>query len=85
MTSLRRPLSSGHGIYSESQMRSHIETIGTCNLVLSNSFVFNLEKTFYVSSFSRNLISVSRFVPLGYSFHFYETSTFFKDITSTKY
>ena len=37
-------------------------------------FIFDLEKTFYVPSFSRNLISISRVVPLGYSFSFYETS-----------
>ena len=29
-----------------------------------------LEKTFYVLSFSRNLISISRLVPLGFSFNF---------------
>ena len=29
-----------------------------------------MEKTFYVPSFSRNLISISRLVPLGFSFNF---------------
>ena len=33
-----------------------------------------LEKTFYIPNFSRNLISVSRFVPIGYSFTFSDTS-----------
>ena len=37
-------------------------------------FCLELQKTFYVPSFSRNLISVSRLVPFGYSFHFSETS-----------
>ena len=74
MTSLRKPLPSEQGIYSGSKMRSHVEAVGTCNLVLSSGFVLNLEKTFYVPSFSRNLISISRLVPLGYSFNFYETS-----------
>ena len=39
-----------------------------------------LEKTFYIPSFSRNLISVSRLVPYGYSFHFSDKSllTYFK-------
>ena len=55
-------------------MCSHVEVVGTCNLVLSSGFILNLEKTFYVPSFSRSLISVSRVVPLGYSFNFYETS-----------
>ena len=48
----------------------HVEAIGTYKLVLSSGFVLELEKTFYVLSFSRNLISVSRLVPLGYSFNF---------------
>ena len=48
----------------------HVEGVGTCSLVLSSGFVLCLEKTFYIPSFSRNLISVSRLVPLGYSFQF---------------
>ena len=35
-------------------------------------FLLELENTFYVPSFSRNLISVSRLVPFGYSFNFSE-------------
>ena len=61
-------------IYSGNKMSSHVETVGTCSLVLSSGFILILEKTFYVPSFSRNLILVSRVVPLGYSFSFYETS-----------
>ena len=61
-------------IYSGNKMRSHVEAVGTCSLVLSSGFNLNLEKTFYAPSFSRNLISVSRIVHLGYSFSFYETS-----------
>ena len=61
-------------IYSGNKMRSHVEAVGTCSLFLGSGFILNLEKTFYVLSFSRNLISVSRIVPLGYSFSFYETS-----------
>ena len=45
-----------------------MEAIGTCHLVHSSDFILELEKTFYVPSFSRNLISVSRLVPLGYLF-----------------
>ena len=55
-------------------MHSHVEAIGTCTLVLSSGFVFNLENTFYIPSFSRNLILVSRLVLFGYSFNFSKTS-----------
>ena len=61
-------------IYSGNKMCSHVKVVGTCSLFLSSGFILNLEKTFYVPSFSRNLISISRIVPLGYSFSFYETS-----------
>ena len=39
-------------------MSSHVEAIGTCNLVLSSGFILELENTFYVRSFSRNLFSI---------------------------
>ena len=51
-------------------MSSHVEAIGTCRLVLSSGFILKLEKTFYVPSFSMNLISISRLVPLRFSFNF---------------
>ena len=51
-------------------MRSHVEGVGTCSLVLRSGFILILEKTFYIPSFLRNLISVSRLVPFGYSFQF---------------
>ena len=57
-------------IYSSSKMSSHVEAIGTCSLVLSSGFILELEKTFYIPSFSRNLISISRLVPLEFSFNF---------------
>ena len=41
-----------------------METIVTCSLELSRGFILQLEKTFYVPSFSRHLISVSALVPL---------------------
>ena len=71
---LRKPMPSEQCIYSENKMRSHVEVVGTCSLVLSSGFILNLENTFYVPSFSRNLISVSKVVHLGYSFSYYETS-----------
>ena len=51
-------------------MGSHVEAIRTCTLTLSNGFVLVLERTFYVPNLSRNLIYVSRLLPLGFSFTF---------------
>jgi len=51
-----------------------VEGIGTCILTLSSGFILKLKRTFYVPSFSWNLISVSRLVPFGYSFNFKDTS-----------
>ena len=51
-------------------MSSHVETVGTCNLVLSSGFILRLEKTFYVPSFCKNMISISRLEPLGFYFIF---------------
>ena len=61
-------------IYLWNKMHSHVEAVGTCTLVLRNGFVLNLEKTFYIPSFSLNSISVLRLVSFGYSFNFSETS-----------
>ena len=55
-------------------MSSDVEAIGTCNLVLSSGFILELEKAFYVPSFSMNLISISRLVPLVFSFNFTDSS-----------
>ena len=55
-----------------------MESIGTCSLVLDNGYVLDLERTFYIPSFSRNLILVSRLVPLGYSFKFKDLILFCK-------
>ena len=70
MQNLRKPVGSEQCIYSCSKMSSHVKAIGTCSLILSRGFILELEKTFYVPSFSRNLISISRLVPLGFSFNF---------------
>jgi transposase InsO family protein len=74
LQNLRKPVGSEQSILSGNKMGSHVEAIGTCYLTLSSGFVLELEKTFYVPSFSRNLISVSRLVPFGYSFNFSEIS-----------
>ena len=70
MQNLRKPVGTEQCIYSSSKMSSRVEAIGTCNLVLSSGFILELEKTFYVPSFPRNLILISRLVPLGFSFNF---------------
>ena len=63
MQNLRKPVGSEQCIYSGSKMSSRVEAISTCS-----GFILELEKTFYVPSLSRNLISISRLVPLGFSF-----------------
>ena len=70
MQNLRKPVGSEQCIYSGSKMSSRVEAIGTCSLVLSNGFILELEETFYVPSFSTNLISISRLIPLRFFFSF---------------
>ncbi|XP_074306344.1 uncharacterized protein LOC141641586 [Silene latifolia] len=70
MTNLRKSVGSELSIYSGNWISSHVDAIGTCSLILSSGFILHLEKTFYVPNFSRNLISVSRLVPLGFTFNF---------------
>ena len=74
LQNLRKPVGSEQCIYSGNKMRSHVEGIGTCSLVLSSGFILKLEKTFYITRFSRNLISISRLIHLGYSFNFSDIS-----------
>ncbi|KAL5775767.1 hypothetical protein ACOSP7_013324 [Xanthoceras sorbifolium] len=74
LQNLRKPVGSEQSILSKNKMGSHVEAIETCYLTLSSGFVLELDKTFYVPSFSRKLISVSRLVPFGYPFNFSETS-----------
>ncbi|KAF7839880.1 Retrovirus-related Pol polyprotein from transposon TNT 1-94 [Senna tora] len=66
----RKPTSSEQYIYSGNKMGSLVEAIETCKLILNSGFVLILDRTFYVPIFSRNLISISNLVPLGYSFEF---------------
>ena len=70
MQNLRKLVGSELSILSGNKMGSHVEAIGTCTLTLRNGFVLVLERTFYVPSFSSNLIYVSRLVPLGFSLLF---------------
>ena len=66
----RKPTESERSIYLGNQISSHVEAVETYRLVLISVFVLNLENTFFVLSFSRNLISVSRLLPYGFSFKF---------------
>ena len=52
-----------------------MKAIGTYRLILSTGFVLDLEDTFYVPSFSRNLILVSRLTCKEFHFSF-ENSSF---------
>ena len=61
-------------IYSGNKMCSRVEGVGTLSLFLRSDYILRLEKTFYIPSFSRNLIFVSRLVPFGYSFQFSDKS-----------
>ena len=74
MQNLRRPMGSEHCIYSGSKMSSHVDAIGTCNLVSSRGFILCLENVFCVLSFDKNSISILQFAPLGVSFNFMEYS-----------
>ena len=56
MRNLRKPIGSGQNVLSRNKVGSHVESIGTCSLVLENGYVLDLERTFYISIFSRNLI-----------------------------
>ena len=70
----RKPTKSEHFIYSGNQIGLLVKAFDTYILVLRSGFVLDLERTFYVPSFSRNLILVSRLVLHGFSFSFVGTS-----------
>ena len=57
--------------------------MGTFRLVLKSGFYFDLKNTFYIPSFTRNLVSIARLVPFSFKFVF-EISNFslFKDGTT---
>ena len=66
----RKPTESERSICSGNRISSHVEAIVTYRLVLRSGFVLDLERNFFVPSFSRNLISVLRLLPYGFSFKF---------------
>ena len=52
-------MGSEQNVLSGNKVGSHVKSKGTCNLVLDNGYVLDLKRTFYIPSFSRNLILVS--------------------------
>jgi hypothetical protein len=80
--SLRKPMGSEQGIYSRNGMRLHVEAVGTFRLVLENGYILDLVNTLHVPSFSKNLISISKLVPLGFEFNFIGSNVYlFKNST----
>ncbi|KAH9667906.1 hypothetical protein KPL70_021226 [Citrus sinensis] len=69
----RKLMESERAIYSGNKMPSRVEAVGTYRLALNSGFVLDLDKTFYIPSFSRNLVSVSRLLPFGFGFNFLGT------------
>ena len=59
MRNLRKLVGNELYIHSGGRSSSYVEAIGTCSLKLSSGFVLQLEKTFFVPSFSGNLFSNS--------------------------
>ena len=55
-------------------MPSAVEGVGTYRLVLHTGYVLNLDKTFYIPSLTKNLVSVSRLAPQGFDFQFKDVS-----------
>ena len=65
---LRKPKGHEQCIYSGNQMCSKVEGAGTFRLIFKIGYVLDLNNVFYVPSFSRNLISISKLVVVGYGF-----------------
>ena len=57
-------------IYSGNRMCLKVEGVGTFRLILKNGYVLDLNNVFYVPSFSKNLISISKLLVVGYGFLF---------------
>ena len=68
MRNLRKPVGHEQYIHSGGRSSSHVEAIDTYSL--SSGFILQLENTFYVPRFFRNLISISTLVPFGISCSF---------------
>ncbi|XP_077226390.1 uncharacterized protein LOC143859617 [Tasmannia lanceolata] len=70
MVSQRTPTDSERFIFSGNKIRSRVEAVGTYQLRQPSGYVLLLEKTFYIPSFSRNLISVSKLLTLDMNLSF---------------
>ena len=55
-------------------MHSHMEVLATYSLVLRFGFVLDIERTFYISTFSKNFVSISKLLLYGFSLSFIGTS-----------
>ena len=55
-------------VYLENKMPFVVEGVGTYMLVLQTRYVLDLDKTFYIPSFSKNLIFVSKLALQGFDF-----------------
>jgi hypothetical protein len=66
----RVPTESERHIIMGNKMRSRIEAVGPFKLVLKTGHILYLYNTFYVPSFSRNLLSISRLIFHGYHIFF---------------
>ena len=66
----RKPNDGERYIYVGNGKKVEVEAIGNFRLLLKTGFYLDLDKTFIVSSFRRNLISVFALDKYGYSFSF---------------
>jgi hypothetical protein len=68
---MRRTLRSGErSIRVTNGVEAEVEAIGDLSLELNNAFILRLHNVLYVSSLSRNLISISRLDDDGYGCQF---------------
>jgi hypothetical protein len=66
----RKPIRSEQRVYSGNKLFSPVVAVGTYRLILKTGYVLDLENVFYIPSFSRNLISISKLDVFGYGFWF---------------
>jgi transposase InsO family protein len=68
--SRREPTMHEKSVYSGNKMRSHVKAVGTCRITLETGVILDLHEVFYIPSYSRNLISISKLDKFGYCFKF---------------
>jgi hypothetical protein len=72
--SLRKLKENKEGIYSGNRIHSDVKVMGTFRLILKSRLILDLKNIFYVPSFSRSLISISRVYNIDYGLLFDENS-----------